>query len=158
PAPPTPYPWIWRCHECDSEYPLAATRRCLYCSHHFCTAPPADTSLRRRIPGRRDCCDAEFDYYGWARWGAYRRSRKRSCDIGAADQDTFAKFGLTTGRSRRSGPDTGGLLWKPLSRSAVREVARGKRRMYVSGQYNCGLHCDFPTECVRNIYSAWTAR
>lgn len=90
--------------------------------------------------------------------GKFFLKRQRSCDIGAADQDTFALFALTTVHSRQNEPDTGRLVWKPLSRSAKRKVARDKRSMYVSGQYNCGLHCDFPTECVRNIYSAWTAR
>lgn len=65
-------------------------------------------------------------------------------------------FGLTTVHHRQNEGDTGRLVWKPLSRPAGKAVLRRKERMYVSGQYNCWLHCDFPTECVCNIYSAWT--
>ncbi|KAH6851350.1 hypothetical protein B0I37DRAFT_289955, partial [Chaetomium sp. MPI-CAGE-AT-0009] len=153
PAPLTPYPWTWRCHECDSEYSLAVTQRCLYCSHHFCTTP--QTRIKRGVPREKDRCDAEFDYYGWAEWGAYRRSRKRGCDTGATDHDTFAKFELTMGDYRQDESEPGRPMWQPLSRSAQQEANRRKEKMYVSGQYHCWLHCDYPTECVRNVYRAW---
>ncbi|KAK3298089.1 uncharacterized protein B0H64DRAFT_137608 [Chaetomium fimeti] len=182
PAPSTPYPWTWRCHGCDSEYPLAVTRRCLYCSHRFCTAPQTNARIKRGVPGERDSCDAEFDYYGWAAWGAYRRSvaasrilrngvitavdssceqtkgslkRKRGCDIGATDHDTFAKFELTTDDYRQYESDTRRSVWRPLSRLAQQGAHRRKEKMYVSGQYSCWLHCDYPTECVRSLYRAW---
>jgi hypothetical protein len=75
PAPRTPYFWIWRCHECESEYPLACTRRCLNCSHSFCVAPAlgkaSSTTSKRRE--KSEVCTAKFDYSGWVAWGAYRR-------------------------------------------------------------------------------------
>jgi hypothetical protein len=76
PAPRTPYSWIWRCHECGSEHPLACTRRCLNCSHSFCVAPApgkaSSTASKRKK--KSEVCTAKFDYSGWAAWGAYRRS------------------------------------------------------------------------------------
>ncbi|PVH80847.1 hypothetical protein DL98DRAFT_571480 [Cadophora sp. DSE1049] len=42
-TPPTPYPWIWKCHLCNSIYRLGVTRRCLEDGHSFCAVvgPPA---------------------------------------------------------------------------------------------------------------------
>jgi hypothetical protein len=82
--------------------------------------------------------------------------RKRGCDIGDRGHDAFAMFRLTTVPHKQTEHDTGRLVWKPLLRPAGKEVLRRKKKMYVSGQYNCWLRCDFPTECVGNIYSTWT--
>ncbi|KAK4038909.1 hypothetical protein C8A01DRAFT_17042 [Parachaetomium inaequale] len=154
PAPQTPYPWIRRCHECGSEYPLAVTRRCLYCSHHFCTPLPQENigPKSRRHRKKKKHCTAGFDYYGWAAWGAYRRSR--SCDSGTENYDTLATWELTTESRGRNGRDIQSPVWKPLSAATADEVSRRKERMYVSGQYNCWLHCDFPSECIHRLHRA----
>ncbi|KAG4026885.1 hypothetical protein MFRU_035g00370 [Monilinia fructicola] len=94
PAPPIPYPWIWRCHICHSVYRLGVTRRCLEDGHYFCSLPtpppspspmspsPSSISLpslisipkkkkkRRRQPRG---CRAEFDYTGWEQYNQWRR-------------------------------------------------------------------------------------
>jgi hypothetical protein len=72
PPPWTPHLWTWWCHECGLAWPLGASRRCLECSHLFCTVPRVVKSRRRY--GQEGPCAAEFDYHGWAAWGAYRRS------------------------------------------------------------------------------------
>ncbi|KAI5851096.1 hypothetical protein DFP73DRAFT_140460 [Morchella snyderi] len=56
--PPTPYPWVWRCHRCHADRRFTASNRCLGCSHVFCTR-----------------CVSEYDYSGWEKWGAYYRRR-----------------------------------------------------------------------------------
>ncbi|KAI1769952.1 hypothetical protein F4818DRAFT_434836 [Hypoxylon cercidicola] len=72
PPPRVPYPWLWQCHMCSTVYQIGCTRRCLLCSHEYCvsTNPPKRGTKRRRPSGS---CASEFDYSGWADWGAWRR-------------------------------------------------------------------------------------
>lgn len=71
--PPSPCPWLWRCHQCHIVYRLATTRRCLECDHEFCvTVPGSSTGSKKRKRGGP--CKAEFDYIGWAEHGAWRRT------------------------------------------------------------------------------------
>ncbi|KAI1760628.1 hypothetical protein GGR53DRAFT_509086 [Hypoxylon sp. FL1150] len=74
PPPRKPYPWLWQCHSCSTVYRIGITRRCLVCSHEYCISSPPSTkrrgSKRRRPSGS---CASEFDYSGWAEWGAWRR-------------------------------------------------------------------------------------
>ncbi|KAI1636219.1 hypothetical protein F4809DRAFT_405293 [Biscogniauxia mediterranea] len=75
PPPRRPYSWLWQCHSCNMVYRLGCTSRCLVCSHSYCVSanPPSTTGRgkkRRRSPGM---CVSEFDYQGWAEWGAWRR-------------------------------------------------------------------------------------
>ncbi|KAI0885113.1 uncharacterized protein GGS22DRAFT_162802 [Annulohypoxylon maeteangense] len=75
PLPPRqPYSWLWQCHSCNTVYRIGCTRRCLVCSHEYCVSagPPKVTrgKKRRRPSGM---CASEFDYSGWAEWGAWRR-------------------------------------------------------------------------------------
>ncbi|KAJ2900626.1 hypothetical protein MKZ38_002285 [Zalerion maritima] len=108
PPPPRPRdacPWFWRCHNCGTWYRLGTTRRCLECSHIFCTSTQepatASTSKKgRKISTRRKTttsssssssssssgrpaasCRAEFDYAGWKQLGEWRR------EAGASDRD-----------------------------------------------------------------------
>ncbi|KAK4130826.1 hypothetical protein BT67DRAFT_445303 [Trichocladium antarcticum] len=170
PTPPArdPAPWTWRCHECYSEYPLACTRRCLECSHILCTARATTTATTARSKRRRQQgCRAEFDYDGWAAWGAFRRTvatqgatkdaistsvptsrRRRKLD---ADCDKFATWDsrskLTAGGSYTS-------VWRPVARAEYERVVRRKEEMYVQGHHNCWLHCDYPSECLRAVDAA----
>ncbi|KAI2465621.1 hypothetical protein F4781DRAFT_408706 [Annulohypoxylon bovei var. microspora] len=75
PLPPRqPFAWLWQCHSCNTVYRIGCTRRCLVCSHEYCVSasPPKATrgKKRRRASGM---CASEFDYSGWAEWGAWRR-------------------------------------------------------------------------------------
>ncbi|KAI1088712.1 hypothetical protein F5B19DRAFT_496109 [Rostrohypoxylon terebratum] len=75
PLPPRqPYAWLWQCHSCSTVYRIGCTRRCLVCSHEYCVSasPPKAVrgKKRRRASGM---CASEFDYSGWADWGAWRR-------------------------------------------------------------------------------------
>ena len=203
--PPTPYPWTWRCHECHTEYRLACTRRCLECSHEYCTTAtptgttPGSRARRRRFRrDRRRTCTAEFDYGGWAAWGAFRRAQVQADrpvvdsvrrhlagggggGVGGNDDgdvntdgqgrsglavpnrpdynlDTFATWELTAHSSSRRHGRRRRLRWRPVSEEKRAEVARRKERMYLQGQHNCWLHCDFPSECLHTIHAAWVER
>ncbi|KAK4152296.1 hypothetical protein C8A00DRAFT_16382 [Chaetomidium leptoderma] len=155
PAPRTPYIWSWVCHQCGSAYPLACIRRCLHCSHQYCTVPAAENGdSKNLLRGKRRICTTEFDYNGWAAWGAYRRSR--TCAPGAGDyDDTFATWELTTksrrryGRSIQSPP-----VWQRLAKEKREQVSRRKEMMYVQGRHNCSVHCDFPSECLHTVHTA----
>ncbi|XXG96350.1 hypothetical protein Hte_002632 [Hypoxylon texense] len=72
PPPRVPYPWLWQCHSCSTVYKIGCTRRCLVCSHEYCVSadPPRRGTKRRRS---KATCASEFDYNGWADWGAWRR-------------------------------------------------------------------------------------
>ncbi|KAK3684100.1 hypothetical protein B0T22DRAFT_539044 [Podospora appendiculata] len=120
PPPLTPYPWVWRCHACRSVFRLGCTRRCLECGHQFCQfpEPPAaddaekETSSKRRKTKRgKVTCYSEFDYPGWAAWGAFRRTvvvarrrnnnnnnRKSSSDLPTGNAET-----TTTGNTTATG-------------------------------------------------------
>ncbi|KAI1480613.1 hypothetical protein F4774DRAFT_377882 [Daldinia eschscholtzii] len=73
PPPRKPFPWLWQCHLCDTVYRIGCTRRCLVCSHDYCLSanPPKTTRGKKRR--RSAMCVSEFDYNGWAEWGAWRR-------------------------------------------------------------------------------------
>jgi len=177
PLPPrAPYVWTWTCHQCRSEFPLSCTQRCLYCSHQLCTTKTRDHHGKP--------CTPEFDYTGWAAWGAYRRSvtavradatalmppntaagvrlgdtkdslkRKRTKTLGVADHDTFATWELTTESHIRDGRVTQSRAWQPLPAAKCKEVSRRKERMYVQGRHRCQFHCDFPSECLHTVHTA----
>ncbi|KAI0180738.1 hypothetical protein GGR52DRAFT_521497 [Hypoxylon sp. FL1284] len=87
PPPRLPFAWRWQCHSCSTIYKIGCTRRCLVCSHEFCvsaTAPRSGTKRRRRANGT---CASEFDYSGWADWGAWRRKVVGS-DVGERSPKT----------------------------------------------------------------------
>lgn len=173
-----PQPWRWKCHGCDFEYSFAVTQRCLYCSHWFCAAPrkkhqkSKGEGLDSLVDDGRHCT-TEFDYRGWSMWGAYRRyvaaasaavldPRKRTryddAEKPADHGDTFALFRLaTTDNNRTENLDRQErqLTWEELPPTMRRKVTRCKERIYLSGRYNCWLHCDFPAECVNRRYTAW---
>ncbi|RYO82557.1 hypothetical protein DL766_002913 [Monosporascus sp. MC13-8B] len=95
--PPTPRPWIWQCHGCLTIWRLASTRRCLVCSHKYCTTTTQLTGRGRGKKRRRGngalYCRAEFDYQGWDEWGAWRRevlgreAVQRSCNRAFLDRE-----------------------------------------------------------------------
>lgn len=63
-------PWIWSCHKCHTRYLLGATRRCLVDGHYFCGGITVD-KISGRLKKHRACI-SEFDYSGWADFGAWR--------------------------------------------------------------------------------------
>ncbi|KAK4455270.1 hypothetical protein QBC34DRAFT_275732, partial [Podospora aff. communis PSN243] len=142
--PATPYPRLWRCHQCRSIYRLGCTRRCLECSHIFCTGPVPDKKKGKKQKGP---CRAEFDYGGWAAWGSYRRSRP---SVGDIDVDKFAtytyEYESTYGTSEKG--------WVRLPSEEVDEVNRRKEGMYMRREHDCWKHCDFPSECRHAMYAA----
>ncbi|KAK4239214.1 hypothetical protein C8A03DRAFT_14377 [Achaetomium macrosporum] len=156
PPPPAPRRWRWQCHECGFVYPLACTRRCLYCSHEFCTNLTPYREKRRSSRRQRGwICRSEFDYRGWEAWGTYRRTKEEE---EATDYDVFATWELTTENSRtmilgRRIPSSPQWLRRPQAERY--EVARRKQKMYVQGKQDCLLHCDFPSECLHAIDRAW---
>ncbi|KAK6069406.1 hypothetical protein SCUP234_10718 [Seiridium cupressi] len=79
PAPCNPMPWEWRCCSCNTSFALSITRRCLSCSHVFCSVsePPLKKRAkkqRRDHKGRRITCRTSFDYEGWSDYNNWRRN------------------------------------------------------------------------------------
>lgn len=70
--PPSPYKWMWYCHQCRTGYELGVTRRCLIDDHQLCYGQPVK---KRSKKGRKkhQACQSEFDYVGWQNWGAWKR-------------------------------------------------------------------------------------
>ncbi|KAI2783183.1 hypothetical protein F4815DRAFT_460185 [Daldinia loculata] len=73
PPPRKPFPWLWQCHSCDTVYRIGCTRRCLVCSHNYCLSATPPKTRRGKKRRRSGMCASEFDYNGWADWGAWRR-------------------------------------------------------------------------------------
>lgn len=75
PLPPRqPYAWLWQCHSCSTVYRIGCTRRCLVCSHEYCvSASPLKATRGKKRRRASGMCASEFDYSGWADWGAWRR-------------------------------------------------------------------------------------
>ncbi|KAF3071241.1 hypothetical protein GL218_00610 [Daldinia childiae] len=73
PPPRKPFPWLWQCHSCDTVYRIGCTRRCLVCSHDYCLSATPQRTRRGKKRRRSGMCVSEFDYNGWAEWGAWRR-------------------------------------------------------------------------------------
>ncbi len=183
PPPRAPFIWTWTCHKCGSEFPLACTRRCLSCSHQLCTpqgrgkrvktcttefdytgweiwgayrrSVAATRTARTNETGKKPAATA-VDLSRRQTHGPCRR--KRGSGLGAADYDTFATWKLTAENSSRRGWMTQSLVWQPLTETKLAEVSRRKERMYVGGRHDCHFHCDFPSECLHAIRTAWIER
>ncbi|KAK3314494.1 hypothetical protein B0H66DRAFT_627028 [Apodospora peruviana] len=170
-APPTPTPWLWRCHRCYAVIRLSCTRRCFECGHEFCTVQP-----NRNKPSGRGPCHTEFDYPGWEAWGAFRRTAIAYQAAAATpipirpmkaswnrSEDLFATWRAAPGTAivttttkprwglRAGGPGSG---WRPVSPQERNQVLRKKERMYVRREHSCWMHCDSPSECQLAIYTA----
>jgi hypothetical protein len=170
--PPIPYSWIWRCCMCGASYRLACTRRCLECSHEFCTSTDSGsmqpmrgdrTAKRRRRRGGP--CKAEFDYAGWGIWGAWRRSygvhnakheedveprkRRKMTDMASSFEiDALAMYRPRQADSLRSSK------WERVPDQKASEITRKKEALFLGGKHDCRVHCDFPSECHHSIYAA----
>ncbi|KAK0651072.1 hypothetical protein B0T16DRAFT_300785, partial [Cercophora newfieldiana] len=149
--PAEPYPWLWRCHTCHTTYRIACTRRCLRCSHVFCTGPPV--SRKSRGP-----CKSEFDYSGWAAWGSYRRSLPSLGDI---DMDTDTDISTLEQKEAIRGdtyatwePTARPAHWRKIPKKEEMEVSYRKEAMYMRREHDCWKHCDFPSECRHAVYAA----
>ncbi|KAK4223309.1 hypothetical protein QBC38DRAFT_335573, partial [Podospora fimiseda] len=141
PQPPNPYPWTWRCHKCRSTYRLSATRRCLECGHTFCIKViSSNKSSKRGSSSRRQdtrTCSAEYDYTAWQAWGSFRR-------LPSSDTDAYATHFPQNDKN-----------WYPVSRREAQITALEKEKSFVSGKYDCSLHCDYPSECRHSVYKSW---
>ncbi|KAK0614857.1 hypothetical protein B0T17DRAFT_498275, partial [Bombardia bombarda] len=173
-----PFPWTWRCHKCWNIYRLSCTRRCLECSHVFCSGASKESdkflgggSSRRRL--KKVTCMTEFDFYGWAVRGAYRRTaalndgnqngddgprkRQRRDSTEKKDEtlirDELSTWVLVEGIYDEMG-DPEAMDWLSVSEEETARVARRKQGLYLSNQYNCWLHCDSPSECLHSAYNA----
>ncbi|KAL8694290.1 MAG: hypothetical protein Q9218_001058, partial [Villophora microphyllina] len=71
--PPSPYKWMWYCHQCRTGYGVGVTRRCLIDDHVLCYG--ATIKRKSKRPKRVRACQSEFDYNGWQNWGAWKRSQ-----------------------------------------------------------------------------------
>lgn len=168
--PRTPSAWTWRCHECHSEYPLACTRRCFECGHTYCTALPVtkagpEPKRRRSKKKKRRSCTAEFDYEGWATWGAYRRTvvSQEGAMVTASSESPrkWTRIGgdeskeIGSSNYDHNGELSESSMWFPVPDVECEDAARRKERMYVLKRHNCWLHCDSPSECLHARHTAW---
>ncbi|KAL8720263.1 MAG: hypothetical protein Q9225_002861 [Loekoesia sp. 1 TL-2023] len=70
--PPSPYKWMWYCHQCRTGYELGVTRRCLIDDHELCYGQPIKKRSKKGKKKSR-ACQSEFDYVGWENYGAWKR-------------------------------------------------------------------------------------
>ncbi|KAK0625844.1 hypothetical protein B0T14DRAFT_385471, partial [Immersiella caudata] len=145
----TPHPWLWRCHSCRTTYRLGCTRRCLECSHTFCTGPvpPSNKSDSRSRSKHRGPCQAEFDYNAWSAWGSYPGPRENGKML--KNNETFATYLFTL-----PSPYSSAQGWTKLPQSVVDSVNKSKEKMYMRREHDCWKHCDFPSECRHAVYAA----
>lgn len=126
PPPREPYPFLWQCCSCYTTYRFSTTRRCLLCSHHYCTrevafgssdssSSPSGNGNGKKRRHRNKYCRSEFDYEGWAAWGSWRRG-----DV------------LRIESTREA--DADGELQE-------------RERKFVKKTHDCSVHCDYPSQC-----------
>ncbi|KAK7947728.1 uncharacterized protein PG986_008614 [Apiospora aurea] len=121
PPPREPCPFLWQCCSCYTTYRFSTTRRCLLCSHNYCTREVAfgsnsSTSTNGKKRKRRNrYCRSEFDYEGWATWGAWRRGHALRLES-AREQDADA-------------------------------VLKRREQKFLNKTHDCSVHCDFPSQC-----------
>ncbi|KAL8730470.1 MAG: hypothetical protein Q9181_004658 [Wetmoreana brouardii] len=85
-APPSPYKWMWYCHQCHTGYEIGVTRRCLIDDHVLCYGQPTKKKSKKGKKVR--ACQSEFDYAGWQNWSAWRRAQTEQ-ESSAAERDCF---------------------------------------------------------------------
>ncbi|KAK7981221.1 Ammonium transporter [Apiospora arundinis] len=127
PSPPREtFPFLWQCCSCYTIYRFSTTRRCLNCSHHYCTREVAfgdsnefsssgGSSSNKKRRRKNKYCRSEFDYEGWAAWGAWRRGHA---------------LGIESTR--------------PEDADAEKRTREAK---FVTKTHNCFTDCDFPSQC-----------
>lgn len=178
PPPLSPQRWKWRCHNCGAKYRIATTRRCLACSHYFCTTltspvvKPNPNSKRPKQLQKRRCnrtCASTFDYSGWARYNSWRRlalsspSSSTSCTPAKLAAESYVTFQPTplsffspASDDDEDGAEMEKVQWPPIKTSSHRQrVVLAKERLYVNKKHDCFLHCDYRSECRHMIFEAY---
>ncbi|KAK8077049.1 hypothetical protein PG996_003219 [Apiospora saccharicola] len=123
PPPREPYPFLWQCCSCYTTYRFSTTRRCLLCSHNYCTRELAFGSSnssgngngKKRRRRSNKYCRSEFDYEGWEAWGAWRRRHVLKVE---STQESDAESELEERESK-----------------------------FVKKTHDCFVHCDYPSQC-----------
>ncbi|KAK6824570.1 hypothetical protein PG987_012064 [Apiospora arundinis] len=127
PPPRETFPFLWQCCSCYTIYRFSTTRRCLNCSHHYCTREVAfgdsnesssssgGSSSNKKRRRKNKYCRSEFDYEGWAAWGAWRRGHALGIES-TRPEDTDAE-------------------------------KRAREAKFVTKTHNCFTDCDFPSQC-----------
>ncbi len=87
--PPSPYKWIWQCHECHTTYQIGITRRCLLDDHELCYGQPIKRRSKKTKKKTR-ACQSQFDYTGWQAWGAWKRSAQDGRETGHIERNCVA--------------------------------------------------------------------
>lgn len=140
--PPLPLHWLWQCHLCNQTYALGVTRRCLEDGHFFCSGVAYTTAKRglgaRKRPKKSRACASEFDYAGWAAWGAWRRKERELA---------LAAKGLSEAKSS----PTELLQQRRRSSDKINVPRAGTLRSGVlnkpSNEKDCWRTCDYPSQC-----------
>ncbi|KAH8902010.1 hypothetical protein BR93DRAFT_921298 [Coniochaeta sp. PMI_546] len=164
-VPPSSTSWRWQCHKCRTWYVLSCTRRCLHCSHIFCqkthhssteaqlSSPHLHRQTRTRQRSKKlGPCSSEFDFEGWAAWGSWRRMAiiRRN----ARRQMEKAAYMTWKPKEYYRGGAKSTALWLPRSTETQLETLQRKEEMYLRGEHDCSLHCDYPNECGHTLYAA----
>ncbi|PSS14787.1 hypothetical protein M430DRAFT_252801 [Amorphotheca resinae ATCC 22711] len=142
-APPTPYPWVWRCHLCQSVYRIGVTRRCLEDGHFFCSLPTPPSSPVDDNSDNEDgtqSMDGEMKRKECHRRGKIKRERKKRRQPRQV-------------RGCRSEFDYSGWSRYHIWRREVATLRAKHRRVeretasLAGEEKNCWINCDFPSEC-----------
>ncbi|KAK8038486.1 hypothetical protein PG993_006897 [Apiospora rasikravindrae] len=122
PPPREPFPFLWQCCSCYTTYRFSTTRRCLLCSHNYCTRDVAfgnnsssSTTNGKKRRHRNRYCRSEFDYEGWEAWGAWRRGHVLRIES-TREQDADAEL-------------------------------QKREQKFLQKTQDCSVHCDFPSQC-----------
>ncbi|KAL1854053.1 hypothetical protein Daus18300_011551 [Diaporthe australafricana] len=146
--PPSPCPWLWRCHSCYTIYRLAVTRRCLECDHTLCLGEPSDAPSKGRKRRRSGSCKAEFDYAGWKVRGAWRRTvllngeSDSSSSSSSSNNDSEENWGNEHGAATRAQGET------------ESHFEDKRDALFLRRRHDCWVHCDFPSECHHALFRA----
>ncbi|EER41636.1 predicted protein [Histoplasma capsulatum H143] len=74
-TPPTPDPWMWKCHKCLKKYKFEATTRCLDDGHYFCKTSNSNINKLRGDTMQKGSpvCESIFDSTGWEKFKAWQK-------------------------------------------------------------------------------------
>jgi hypothetical protein len=151
--------------------------------HHSSIDALSSPHLRRQAKSKprknkkTGTCGSEFDFEGWAAWGSWRRMtviKRLSTRQHEDEQDrgeTQPRRQDTRKRAQRKEMEKNAYLtWKPKGYSRGRAhfpknwfprfpqtqaaVLKRKEEMYLRGDHDCSLHCDYPNECGYAILAA----
>lgn len=151
-------------------------------THHSSTdaqlsSPHSHRQTRTRQRSKKlGPCSSEFDFEGWAAWGSWRRMAiirrnawRRENEHVRGETNPRCQNANKTSRTKEMekaaymtwkpkeyyrGGAKSTALWLPRSTETQQETLQRKEEMYLRGEHDCSLHCDYPNECGHTLYAA----